>query len=379
MKRIVILATFMLLVLSGCTPAPTKAPMPDPTQPQTDTNVSATNTPTPSPTNIKYDMSAEAFNYLETAIDYIEENSVKRNEINWENFREEAYKNARGAQVPSETYLAIGLALSQLNDNHSWFLDPQESGDFIDPQGSSDFDEITNPPQFSFEPKGELIKNKIGYIFMPGFVGEGNVANEFATTIQTLIATIDSSNPCGWIIDLRHNEGGNPWPVLAGIGPILGEGRVGSFVSPDGQTVAYWYYSDGQADQEKSTSTPVQVTGEAYQLQSALPPVAVLFGRRTASGGEFVVVAFIGRPNTQSFGQPTRGATTAPVGHMLSDGAIIVLASFSYADRTGQVYTDRITPDNVIDLYAAADDSDPTLTAATQWLLNEAVCTDPVP
>ena len=308
-------------------------------------------------------MSVEAFDYLETALDYIEENSVKCDEIDWKILREEIYEYARDSQSPSDTYPAIRLALSKLNDNHSQFRIPKDV----------DNDEEHNVPEYSFKPKGKLIENKIGYLLVPGFVGDSKAVNEYATIIQKLIVTIDFSDPCGWIIDLRHNDGGNMWPMLAGIGPILGDGQVGSFVSSDEELVGYWIYSDGQAGVDGSEIS-AQVTGEAYQLQAPLPPVAVLIGRRTASSGEAIVVSFIGRPNTQSFGQPTRGLVTGIELHYLEDGAAIGVASVYFADRTSQVYKDRIIPDNIIDEYASADDSDPTLTVATKWLLTQTAC-----
>jgi C-terminal processing protease CtpA/Prc len=35
---------------------------------------------------------------------------------------------------------------------------------------------------------------------------------------------MDQGNLAGWIVDLRNNGGGNMWPMLTGIGSILGEG-----------------------------------------------------------------------------------------------------------------------------------------------------------
>jgi len=41
-------------------------------------------------------------------------------------------------------------------------------------------------------------------------------------------ASADRDDLIGWIVDLRGNGGGNMWPMLAGVGPVLGEGVVGS-------------------------------------------------------------------------------------------------------------------------------------------------------
>ena len=38
-----------------------------------------------------------------------------------------------------------------------------------------------------------------------------------------------------WIVDLRGNYGGNIWPMIAGVGPVLGEGIIGWIVYNDSE------------------------------------------------------------------------------------------------------------------------------------------------
>ena len=157
------------------------------------------------------------------------------------------------------------------------------------------------------------------------------------------------------------------WSMLAGVGPILGEGNVGSFVDARGQR-STWAYRNGQALLDGVPQA--QVDGQAYQLQHALPPVALLTDKLTASSGEAIVVAFRGRPNTRSFGAPTGGVPTANEGKQLSDGAILWLTVAWDADRTGRIYDDRIVPDEpVVDNWSVhGTDQDPVLQAALIWL-----------
>ena len=70
---------------------------------------------------------------------------------------------------------------------------------------------------------------------------------------------------------------------------------------------------------------------------------------QTASSGEAVLIAFVGRPNTRSFGTATRGLTTANDGFPLPDGASIMLAVGTYADRLGRVYGQAIEPDQCLE------------------------------
>ena len=66
----------------------------------------------------------------------------------------------------------------------------------------------------------------------------------YAADVRRILTDLSAQNPKGWIVDLRGNTGGNMWPMLTGIGPILGDGTVGSFVAADGNIT--WFYQDGK-------------------------------------------------------------------------------------------------------------------------------------
>ena len=58
--------------------------------------------------------------------------------------------------------------------------------------------------------------------------------DDYAAKVQNVIAELALKNPRGWIVDLRGNGGGNMWAMLAGVGPILGEGEPGASLQEDG-------------------------------------------------------------------------------------------------------------------------------------------------
>ncbi|MGH2588694.1 MAG: S41 family peptidase [Dehalococcoidia bacterium] len=224
-------------------------------------------------------------------------------------------------------------------------------------------------------PEGRRLAGGIGYIEVPPVVGvsPASAVNAVAAEIQRLIREVDQSPACGWVVDLRRNTGGNMWPMLAGIGPVLGEGEAGAFV--DGKSERYvWAYRGGQA--LLAGRTMAGTTERTYTLLRPEPPVAVLTSGITASSGEAIVVAFRGRPATRSFGEPTTGVPTGNAFRPLPDGAVINVTGVLDADRSGQTYDDRIPPDEVvpIDWTAFATESDPVLRAATAWLLAQPVC-----
>ena len=354
-----VLALLLSILLVGCGGAqPTPVPdVPSATRPSpTATPTSPAPSPTASPTSL-IDLSPEALTYLNDALDIMQEHSLNREQINWERLRGRARSRAMGASTPEDTYLAIQFALKDLGDHHSFFMTPQQFAELE--EGTAD---LSNP-----DPSGRLLDSGLGYIMVPGFAGLGDAASEYATEIQEIIRQIDKDSPCGWIVDLRQNIGGSMWPMLAGIGPILGEGRAGAFVSPDGEQIG-WTYTEGQA--WEGDSLQAAVTGTAYELGNPSPPVAVLTGPRTSSSGEAIAVAFRGRPNTRSFGQATMGLSTANESFELSDGARIFLTVSVFVDRTGQEYGGVIAPDEVV-----GQEEELTLQAAVDWLLEQPACT----
>ena len=171
----------------------------------------------------------------------------------------------------------------------------------------------------------------------------------YAADVRRILTDLTAQNPKGWIVDLRGNTGGNMWPMLTGIGPILGDGIVGSFVAADGNIT--WFYQDGKT----GTRNPAGLETVSLTLQEepvlqtpSVAPVAVLVDSSTASSAEAITIAFHGRPGSRSFGSRTAGKSTAVQPFKLDDGAELYLTTAIDADRSGKAYPDGFTPDQVI-------------------------------
>jgi carboxyl-terminal processing protease len=302
------------------------------------------------------DMSSAAREYLTKVLDLIQANALNSERVDWPTVRARAFDDARRAQSPAETYDAIRSAITALGDRHSSFRPPEPVATFEQRAAAG------SPP-----PAGAIIDGRLAHVVVPQFLNsDRGVIAGYATALQTIVRTLDSSTTCGWIIDLRQNSGGNMWPMLAGLGPLLNTGALGSFIARGGES-AIWSYDNGAA--RIGQREMVRVSDAPYHLRNAMPPIAVLISARTASSGEAIAIAFRGNPNTRSFGQRTRGLTTANGTLTLSDGAGIVLTQAIDTDRNGQVYDDGVPPDVLTD---AAEDGVPT--AARRWLLDQAAC-----
>lgn len=297
-------------------------------------------------------MSSRARTYLQGALDTLQAVILRGDTVSWRNVRDTAFLIARGAQEERDTYGAIAWALRRANP-HSFF---------------------------QARPAGvvwRVLEGQVAYVRVPQINGPG-VA--LADSIHSAIRMLDSEGACGWIVDLRSNGGGNMWPMLAGIGPLLGDSIVGSFGNPS--TADRWLYRDGTSlvlkpDGRRDTATAI--SGPGYRLKSDLPPVAVLLDGITGSSGEALALAFRGRPNTRSYGSSTAGAATANRGSRLPDGANMVVTAGYMADRTGAQSDGRVQPDSLVSVPAPVFPGWPFATdyvasVARNWVSSRAAC-----
>jgi hypothetical protein len=171
--------------------------------------------------------------------------------------------------------------------------------------------------------------------------------------------------------------------MLAGIGPILGDGSVGSFVANDGNVS--WFYQDGKTGTRNPAGLEtVSLTLEeepVLQTPSAAP-VAILVDNSTASSAEAITIAFHGRPASRSFGSRTAGKSTAVQPFKLDDGAELYLTTAIDADRSGKPYPDGFTPDQVISFNGGSmpqESNDQVLLAAQTWLVASTTTVAPPP
>jgi hypothetical protein len=85
---------------------------------------------------------------------------------------------------------------------------------------------------------------RVGYLLVPSFGGEESFNPEkaagFAKQLNDHVRRLDEMGASGWIVDLRFNSGGDMWPMLAGVGPLLNGNRVGAFVREGEEEDAKW-------------------------------------------------------------------------------------------------------------------------------------------
>ncbi|OLV17951.1 S41 family peptidase [Deinococcus marmoris] len=387
-------------------------------------------------------MRADLEAYLDGALEIIQKEALYAGRVDWAQMTRECQKLCADAQTTMDCYPALRHALAALGDGHSFLGEPgwQEiiPGDFgltwmggvvveLHPQGPAAQAglrlgdrllavngqaigagliagypkdvvrtgqsmtvtvqrgdivlEAADLPRFTFTPQSSLVRPGVGLLVLPKHGGSGQLSEggTYQSAVQSALLDLASQGATRWIVDLRLNLGGNCYPMLAGLGPLTGEGLLGSFVR--GEQRWPWHYEredrDGvdtavafmleQADQR---ACEVWVSSRVFPTVSDDVPVAVLLSGMTASSGEVAALSMLGRAGTRTFGQPTRGKTIGNSTHDLPDGAALVISGVLEADRTGQIYDGPIPPDVHIETDWAEFQTaaDPVLAAALEWL-----------
>lgn len=252
------------------------------------------------------------------AFEIIRARSWMRNDVDW--------KRAAEAMTSDDPHTAVRQLLKHIGDRHS----------FIAPKAKP-------LRTLGALPEVSLVGDNVGYIKMPEFIGNEAARRSYVVTTYKSIERVKKQRPCGWIIDLRTNQGGNMAPMLATLRPFLGDRAVVTIADPGKPPAPI------RAGDFAGVSMPASLFG----LTNA--PVVLLIGPRTGSAGEIAAIAFVGRRRTRFLGQPTAGASTALEQFGLSDGSVLFLATALTADRNGKRYPDPIQPDELLEADASIE------------------------
>lgn len=330
--------------------------------------------------------------YVETALEIMERFFYATDHVDWYEIRQPALEGLATDPSPEQAYAAIRDALQELGDPHSRFEPPQIRR------------ERARLPGEISRPSGERM-SRIGYLKLPGVGLAGTIDPDdpkaYANQVNALLEELDSPEPaCGWIVDLRENAEGWISPMFASLGPLLGQGIVLTANGPQGtQTIEVDKDYLVSYDFEPSVDAPsadfplleefrlvdstreetldfidatITPSGPVYEPELEDPPVAVLISGTTGSAAEYVTIAFLGRDNTQTFGETTRGVPTARGGYQFVDGGVLGLAVLAPADRLGRTHSSHIFADEFIGPSPPGEDR--TLDSALEWLTAQPSC-----
>lgn len=302
-------------------------------------------------------------------LDLLEHEALYRDKVDWPGTRTRL-QSVQGDPVKRLALLREAIAVS--TGNHGvWTTTQRQSESLARAQqvGAAAVEKAK---------AADAVDARIGWLVIEGYASTPGATPQeaFRQNIQRaarwqqVIRGKDDGMRCGWIVDLRDNSGGNMWPMLLGMAPLLrtsvvNNEDVGSFETAQGPE--RWTLT---ATAVQRAGKPVLDFGQTgYVLRQPGAPVAVLFGPRTGSSGEASALAWRGRAQTRSFGQPTAGVSTGNNVRTLADGSRLLLTTTVMRDRNDRGDGLKIEPDQRIEGDAA------TLAAAQAWLLAQPACT----
>ncbi|MEN5394095.1 S41 family peptidase [Stenotrophomonas sp. TWI377] len=303
-------------------------------------------------------------------LDLLQQQSLYRDRVDWSKARAEL----AAARDPAQTRRLLDDVIQRSSGGHGRWISANQQ------RTQSQRAQATQTAMGAATPQTDDARSgptaRLGWIKVGAYMDDRTQSQDMqkqarkqaAVALQARIQAQDDGNRCGWVVDLRGNSGGNMWPMLLGMGPLLGDANgadpVGMFLLADKRQP--WAYREGAVWLDGKAVVGSRNT--QYTLRHPGAPVAVLFGPRTASSGEASVLAFRGRAASRSFGQPSAGYSTANTPQRLPDGSLLLLTGSVIADRNGVGDGNRLQPDVIV-----AEGQDAT-TAAQAWLLAQPAC-----
>lgn len=291
-------------------------------------------------------VAAQPADSLELTLKLVQQHGYYAAKVDWPKISSEARTRAQSKNEDS----AIHYVLSALGDGHSFYRPPP-------PQAARSWaDKPTKALPVNSLSKLQQQTAEIAVISIHGWIGSGQAALDAAMALKSQVHQALTGRRCGIVLDFSANSGGNMWPMLSGLSPLLSEGLLGAFQDRSGNNISIEkrsgriFYNGHIASAQAATF---------FQQQYPVMPIALIVGAKTASSGEIVPIMFDSQPNVRSFGQRTAGIASANTSYRLPNGGKVMITTAVTLNRQGKVFDRYMVPDTI---------SKEPLAAATSWL-----------
>lgn len=295
--------------------------------------------------------------------------------INWDSLRKEVFLKAENASTLQDLKPAFTTLLNGLLDKHGRILNAKT---YVTIAYFTDYSKLNHPDKRIREPEVwkvvndtslqfeyKILTGRIGYLKIVGIAPNIDIEKE-SIKIRSAVIKLSKAKVDKWIIDLRYNGGGNMHPMVSGIAPIIGDGKVGSLINLNGEKLFDWEILNSNFIYEGFQA----VTLPNKPIFKKQQKVAVLTSKWTVSSGEIVATCFKGRPNTKFFGEMTGSYTTSNSWEIINDQIIINISTGIFCDRNGISYEYNIPVDVEIPFELNMDpEKSKCIIEAKNWLL----------
>ena len=197
------------------------------------------------------------------------------------------------------------------------------------------------------------VKNDILYVHLPEFSGSSSQGKRYANTLYHKLTS--KTYKC-IIIDLRNNLGGDIGPMLAGVSPVVPNGKLFEIVNSANKSTSVTF----QGSVTNNMGTKIDL-GKVKKITGI--PVAVILNRWTASSGELTALALENNPNVKTFGGNSAGYTSINDTYTMYNGAQVNITAEKVKKNNGRIlFNNKIKPDV---------QTNKPIVRANKWLLTQ--------
>ena len=304
---------------------------------------------------------------IDTSIAIMRNHAVNADRVNWTELRQIIAEKTKSTKHPYELGDIYRDIFRRLGDYHGGIFVADSTYKWT-PHQIIVNDSIKKEWLTKVYLLPQVIAEKIGYIRIPSMSNFNREdGNALAQNLYDSLCYLLNQNVHGLVIDLRLNGGGSMHPMILGVAPLLGQGRIGSFYTLDRED---WVLTGNSLIVGKDTSVSIKIRDH---VDARKTPVVVLTSPITGSSAEFFIMAFKGRGKTVLLGSKTAGYTTVTRGFQIDDYSSILLSVGYGADRTGKIYKSALMPDiSIVDTDKFNDlINDEKIRAAVKWLKSQ--------
>ena len=287
--------------------------------------------------------------YVKIAFDSIEFYSIHKNTYNFDSLKSNILTQINDSTKREVVIELLSYAIDEV-DIHSYILTKDQYKRLETGKAQ--------PNTFAFQ--GEMIDGKYALVTLDGFKGVDSISSDnYADSLQRLLLHLHNKKPIGWIVDLRTNTGGWEYPMIAGLGPLLGEGILAYEVSRDGKIESEYSYA--KVNKNSIMTKQIELI-DSVVIFNKKPSIVVLIGNETGSAGELLTLCFLDNPNTILLGTPTYGVPTGIAGFFMPDSTMICVTSSIFKNRNMKGNGKPIQP------YFYESDNIKILSRAYKWI-----------
>lgn len=309
-----------------------------------------------------------------STLDLIEARALMSGNVDWKAQRMELIRNAAKLKSDQDVLPYLGEALLKLNDNHSFYilydgrlnlyqlavfyklkidssgvvteLDQSfptglkigdrilefntDSGVTLTIQRTGERLQITLP-DLPFDKNSEFFvdnENGVAYLKVPNQIGDQTQEEYYESGIS---AIEDYGKACAWVIDLRDNNGGNLYQLIAALSPLLPNGKLLTLEEKKSQPITISIDDSGiNFGQDRI------VTLKGRVRVANAPDIALIVNPNTKSAAEMMALIFK-KLHDRVYGEPTFGAIGYQTTISMSKDIALRLVTGGALNESGQV------------------------------------------